>query len=93
MPPLTGQPSGQLNSRRGFLRPQLQAVGPAPLTHSPSHSQPHHGAHGSHGPTSDGVSQSGCPTAGNHTSPLSGAGEALVLWSAAYICVAWFMVL
>ena len=31
MPPLTGQ----LDNRRGFLRPQLQAVGPAPLTHSP----------------------------------------------------------
>ena len=55
--------------------PGAQVPGRGP---SPSSSQPRHCAHSSHGATSDGVSQSGCPPAGNHTSPLSGAGEVLV---------------
>ena len=35
MPPQPGQASGQVDSRRGFPGPQFQAVGPAPLAHSP----------------------------------------------------------
>ena len=88
VPTRIAQSSGQLEGRKKLLEAPAPGLGPSLALSDPPVPSKHPCLASSCRATSDGMSQSGRPTAGNHTSPLPGAGKVLALRGAAYICVA-----